>query len=227
MSYPSASHHVITIAQQKGGAGKTTVAAHLAVALSQRGKRVAVVDVDPQGSLSHWHHIREERFGKGYTGLTFAQTAGWRVGSEISRLKREHDYIIIDSPPHIETDAKAAIREADMVILPVQPSPTDLWATQASLKLVKDERKLARVLLNRIAPNGKMAQHALEVLGEEDVLTTQLGNRVLFASALVEGRTATETNPSHQAAAEVKALLQEVLTLLHGEDAQNSEELRA
>ena len=62
---------IITIAQQKGGAGKTTVAAHIAVALSQKGNRVAIVDIDPQGSLAHWHKIREEKFGEGYTGLTF------------------------------------------------------------------------------------------------------------------------------------------------------------
>lgn len=211
-------HTVITIAQQKGGAGKTTVAAHLAVALGQRGNRVAVIDIDPQGSLSHWHGIREERFGKGYTGMTFASISGWRVSSEISRLKREHDYIIIDSPPHTEADAKTAIREADLVLLPVQPSPTDLWATQATLKLAKDERKQVKVLLNRVSPNSKMALMALETLGEEDVLKNVLGNRVLFASALMEGRTATETNPSHAAAQDVKALAQEVLALVQGED---------
>lgn len=213
-------HTVITIAQQKGGAGKTTLAAHLAVVLSQRGKRVAVVDIDPQGSLTHWHRIREERFGEGYTGLTFSAVSGWRVGGEISRLRKDHDFIIIDSPPHTEADAKTAIREADLVLLPVQPSPTDLWATAATLKLAKDERKPVKVVLNRVSPNSKLAQLAVDTLGSEDVLDNMLGNRVLFAAALVEGRTANETNPTHAAAQEVKDIVNELLPLLNQEAAE-------
>ncbi|MBM3618493.1 MAG: ParA family protein [Alphaproteobacteria bacterium] len=209
------SHTVITIAQQKGGAGKTTVAAHLAVALSQRGKRVAVIDIDPQGSLTQWHKIREERFGKGYTGMNFSALSGWRVANEISRLRKESDFIIIDSPPHTEADAKTAIREADLVLLPVQPSPTDLWATAATLKLAKDEKKLVKVLLNRVSPNSKMAQAAVDTLGGDDVLDNMLGNRVAFAAALFEGRTANETNPSHVAAQEVKDIANEILALLN------------
>src|SRR6202012_3167521 len=111
---------VITIAQQKGGAGKTTVAAHVAVALAQKGNRVAVIDIDPQGSLTHWHGIREEKLGEGYTGLAFTALSGWRVGSEVARLRKQADFVVIDSPPHTETEARTAIRSADVIIIPVQ-----------------------------------------------------------------------------------------------------------
>lgn len=202
---------VITIAQQKGGAGKTTLAVHLAVAWSQRGKRVAIVDIDPQGSLMHWHKLREERFGEGYTGLTFSTLSGWRVGSEIARLKRTHDVIIVDSPPHTETETRTAIRNSDFIIIPVQPSPTDLWATKATLDLAKAEKLPVRVVMNRISSNSKMAQIIAAEL--TDLSKSTLGNRVLFASSILEGRSATEVGPGTPAALEVKALAEEISAL--------------
>jgi chromosome partitioning protein len=213
---------VITIAQQKGGAGKTTVAAHLAVAWSQRGKRVAIVDIDPQGSLSHWHKIREERFGEGYTGLTFAALSGWRVGSEVARLRRNHDIIIIDSPPHTETEARTAIRSADFIIVPVQPSPTDLWATRATLELARAENIPVRVILNRVSSNSKLAPIIAAELS--DLAKSTLGNRVLFASSLMEGRSATEIAPGSLAALEVKALSEEITRLLKAMDKSEEQE---
>jgi chromosome partitioning protein len=212
---------VITIAQQKGGAGKTTVAAHIAVALSQKGNRVAVVDIDPQGSLSHWHSIREEKFGEGYTGLTFTSLSGWRVGSEVARLRRSQDYIIIDSPPHTETEARTAIRAADLILIPVQPSPTDLWATKATLDLAKAEKVPVRVLLNRVNTNSRLAQTIANELPE--LAESMLGNRVLFAASLMEGRCATEVEPSSQAAKEVKNLVKELLALVRDADEEEDE----
>lgn len=218
---------IITIAQQKGGAGKTTLAAHIAVALSQKGNRVAIIDIDPQGSLSHWHRIREERFGEGYTGISFNAVSGWRVGGEVTRLRRSYDYVIIDSPPHTETEARTAIRSADIIVIPVQPSPTDLWATKATLELAKNEKIPVRVVLNRVAANSKLAQTIAAELPE--LAETTLGNRVLFASSLMEGRCATEVDPSSQAAREIKSLVKEITALISDEieeeqevEAQNS-----
>lgn len=196
--------HIITIAQQKGGAGKTTLAAHLAVVWSQQGKRVAVMDIDPQGSLTQWHKLREERFGEGYTGLTFASLTGWRVGSEIMRLKRDHDLIIIDSPPHTETEARAAIRHANLVVVPVQPSPADLWATQATIDLASKEGVPVRLVMNRVPPKARLAGQIMKQL--DGLLGQSIGNRIAFASCLMEGRCVTETAPQSQAALEIKAL---------------------
>ena len=207
---------VITIAQQKGGAGKTTVAAHIAVALSQKGNRVAVLDIDPQGSLTYWHGLREKRFGEGYTGLIFNTLSGWRVASEISRLRKQCDYIIVDSPPHTETEARTAIRSADLVVIPVQPSPTDLWATQATLALAKAEKVPVKVVMNRVAANSRLAQTIAAEL--PDLTAATLGNRVLFAASLLEGRCATEVEPSGVAAHEVKELVKEILSLFHVEE---------
>lgn len=212
---------VITVAQQKGGAGKTTVAAHIAIALSQKGRRVAIIDIDPQGSLTHWHGIREERFGEGFTGVTFAAVTGWRVASEVSRLKRNHDYIVIDSPPHTETEARTAIRSADLIIIPVQPSPTDLWASKATIELAKAEKVPVRVLLNRVSHQSKMAQTIAKEL--PDLAQTTLGNRVLFASSLLEGRCATELEPSSLAALEIKSLIKEILGLMEPVEADDAE----
>ena len=215
---------VITIAQQKGGAGKTTVAAHLAVAWAMRGKRVAIVDIDPQGSLTHWHKIREKRFGEGYTGMTFTSVSGCRVASEISRLKKSHDIIIVDSPPHTETEARTAIRSADFILIPIQPSPTDLWATKATLELALAEKIPVKIVLNRVSPNSRIAEAITKELSY--LAKTVLGNRVLYASSLMEGRTATEMMPSSPAALEIKSLAEEVYKILKKNDPSEAKDTK-
>jgi chromosome partitioning protein len=216
---------VITIAQQKGGAGKTTLAAHLAVVWSQRGMKVAVVDTDPQASLTEWHKIREEKFGEEYTGLTFMTLSGWRVGSEISRLKRNFDIVVIDSPPHTETDARTAIRNADLVVIPVQPSPTDLWATKATIDIAKAERVPSMVVMNRVPANSKLAAEIVKKL--DSIAKSTFGNRVGFAASLMEGKTITELAPKSPAAEEVKALSKEILSKFKPEKAEDEDEQEA
>ena len=200
---------VITVAQQKGGAGKTTVAAHLAVGLAERGLRVAVVDIDPQGTLSHWYNLREERLGVGETGLTFRTVSGWRVGSEILRLKEAHDVILVDSPPHTETEARTAIRSADLVVVPVQPSPADVWATQATVELARAEKVPVQLVLNRVPPNSRMAALVAEALPE--LAQAQFGNRVIFSACFLDGMTAQEVQPNSAAADETRALAEELM----------------
>lgn len=206
---------VFTVAQQKGGAGKTTLAAHLAVTWTAAGKSVAVVDIDPQQSLTTWYRLREARQGNAGAGLLVNQIQGWRVRGEVGRLAREHDVVVIDSPPHAETEARVAIRASHLVIVPVQPSPMDVWATRPTLDLAAEERRRVAVVLNRVPPRAKLTEAMREELADFGVTIADstLGNRVVFAGALAEGLAVAEVQPSGRAAREVKALAKELLRL--------------
>jgi chromosome partitioning protein len=204
---------VITVAQQKGGAGKTTLVAHLAVAYTAAGKRVAAVDIDPQQSLAMWYRLREARFGEAGAGLLVSETKGWRSRGEVEALARAHDLVLVDSPPHAETEARIAIRAADLVVVPVQPSPMDVWATRPTLELAAAEKVPALLVLNRVPARANLTAEMLaetERLGAK-IAKTQIGNRVAFAAALAEGRAVAESQPRGRAAQEIAALAKEIL----------------
>lgn len=202
---------IITIAQQKGGAGKTTLAAHLALAWAAT-RRVAVIDIDPQASLATWFERRRERTGL-LPGIEVAALGGWRVQAEVERQARRHDVVVIDSAPHAETEARIAVRAASLVLVPVQPSPMDVWATRPTLELARQERVPALLVLNRVPARANLTDAMaaeLAALGAP-VAETQIGNRVALASALAEGRGILEAAPASRAAEEIAALADEIL----------------
>lgn len=204
--------HIITIAQQKGGAGKTTLAIQLAVAWRLAGKKVAVVDIDPQGSLTAWHGVRTAD-GRDAADLTHVQITGWRTQKEVERLARDHDVVVVDSPPHAETEARIAVRVADLVVVPVQPSPMDVWASRPTLDMAQAEKRPVLVVLNRVPPRVKLADR---LAGEVAKLGVPLadgsvGNRVGFAGAMLDGLALQEVDRRAKGAEEVAALATEIL----------------
>lgn len=207
---------VLTVAQQKGGAGKTTLVAQLAVALAAGGRRVGVLDIDPQGSLAAWFAVRSQRLGGEAGGLILSAVAGWRVGTELDRLRRKVDLVLIDTPPHAETEARAAIRGADLVLIPLQPSPMDLWATAPTLEAARSERREARLVANRMPARGTLRDRVLADMAEKNLplAGAMLGSRVAFAHSMMEGLGVLESAPRDRAAEEVCALADEVVDLL-------------
>lgn len=203
---------VIVIAQQKGGAGKTTLAIQLAIAWQQAGKRIAMLDVDPQGSLAAWRNLRDRTIGEDH-GPAVEALSGWRLGNHLTKAAREADLVIVDSPPHAETDAKAAIRAADLVVLPIQPTMLDLWATEATLALAIAEKTKALLVLNRTPPRGLAAEAVIaEIKAKKWPLAkTRLGNRQAFAASINQGKGVSETTRSSAAGKEIQALAKEIL----------------
>ena len=206
----------ITVAQQKGGAGKSTVTAQLAVAYALAGRRVGIVDIDPQGSLAMWFQVRQALVDAKGGGITFVQASGWRLSGELDRLKRSLDLILVDSPPHAETDVRIAVRAADLILVPMQPTPLDLWATQPTLEMARKEKSRAVVVLNRAPSKGKLVEAVRTKIAQADlpVAATVLGNRVAFAASMMEGKGVAESNPRHAATREIKALADEIAGLL-------------
>jgi chromosome partitioning protein len=205
---------VITIAQQKGGAGKTTLAAQLAVAFAAEGKRVAIVDIDPQASLADWHRLRDGAQVR--YPLDMSEVAGYRVSTELSRVKDSYDIVVVDSPPHAETEAKLAIRAADLVLVPVQLSPMDIWATGPTVQLARAAGVPVLLVLNRVPPRANIVQIMRGQLAEQELPVAQstIGNRVAFAESMLEGLTVLESDPRSAAAAEIDALKQEIAAQL-------------
>ncbi|WP_413203552.1 ParA family partition ATPase [Rhodospirillum sp. A1_3_36] len=204
---------IITIAQQKGGAGKTTLAAQLAVSFKAKGNSVALVDIDPQGSLAAWHGARITTLGATGCGLHLSDVAGWRLATELDRLRDTHDIVVVDTPPHAETEAKAAIRAGDILLVPVQPSPMDLWATTATLELARKEQTNPLLVLNRMPPRGKLPELIEAKLRADElpIAKARIGNRTAFAASMMDGRGVLETNRRSRAAEEIQALTDEVM----------------
>jgi chromosome partitioning protein len=206
----------IVIAQSKGGAGKTTLAAHLGVAWAVLGHKMMLIDTDPQGSLARWHERREARQGGEGTKLGFVATTGWRLPGEILRRARDHDMLLTDSPPRADIEVRAVIKSADLVIVPVQPSPVDVWATLSTLEIVQSEQVPALLVLNRVPARAALTGAMRQELSRYDVglASTSISNRVALAATFTEGWGISECAGGSSAEIEIRALAAELWGLL-------------
>ncbi len=207
---------VITFAQQKGGSGKTTLTANVAAELAARGRSVALLDSDPQGSLGRWFMTRYDREDGVRGDLTFSTSSAWGIGYEAGKYRDSHDFVLIDTPPKIDGDLRPALKASDMIVVPVTASQVDLWATEGVLELAAREGKLPFVVMNRaragtnLTTSIRAALSKLEAVAAESVIA----NRVAYAEAMGAGQGVCEYPGAKVAAAEVSALVDEILARL-------------
>lgn len=204
---------IIAVLNQKGGVGKTTISVHVATALARNGSRVLLVDADPQQSALDWSASREGDPLFRVVGLPKAN-----LHKEIPNHAPDYDHIVIDGPPRVNELARSAIMAADMVVIPVQPSPYDVWAAQEIVTLLQEasvfkEKLKARFAINRKIVNTAIGRDVAESLAQYEipVLPTHVSQRVAFAETAALGSTAIEQDPDSVASKEMLGLTRDII----------------
>lgn len=204
---------IIGVLNQKGGVGKTTLSVNIAAALAYGGSRVLLIDADPQGSALDWSAAREGEPLFSVVGLPRAS-----VHKEIAQIGQGYDHIVIDGPPRVTDLARSAIMASDLVLIPVQPSPYDIWAADEVVKLIQEasvykENLKSVFVVNRKISNTAIGRDVGEALAtyQIPVLASTVTQRVIYAEAAAQGKAVFEIDAEGPAKAEIAALVAELM----------------
>lgn len=205
---------IIGILNRKGGVGKTSLSTNLASALSLSGNRILLVDADPQESALDWQASRE-----GETLFPVVGMAKPTLHKDIPELARNYDHILIDGPPGINDVTRSAMMACDLVVIPVQPSPYDVWAADETVKLLTEvtiynDSLKGLFVINRKIKNTALGRDVASALGDYPltVAQTAITQRVVFAESAASGLSVLELAPEGPASQELNALAKEILT---------------
>jgi chromosome partitioning protein len=204
---------IYSVMNQKGGVGKTTLSLALAACLARTGARVMLVDADPQGSALDWAAAR--------AGDPLFSVVGFprpSIHKEIGQIGQGYDHIIIDGPPRVTDLTRSAIMAADCVVIPVQPSPYDIWAASEVVKLIDEARVYKEniksvFVVNRKITNTAIGRDVADSLAAYPVhlLKAAIAQRVIFAESAAQGLAVFEIDPTGPAAAEIEAVAAELM----------------
>jgi chromosome partitioning protein len=207
---------IISILNHKGGVGKTTLAIHLAAVFADQGKKTLLVDADPQGSALDWSAIR-----KNDTRFPVVGMPKPTLHRDLKSIEGDYQRIVVDGPPRSHAITRSSIMASKLVLIPVQPSPYDVWAANEIIDLLKEaavynEKLKSGFVINRKIVNTAIGRDVRDILVEYNmpILKTAVCQRVIFAESAATGNTAIETDSNSLAAREIFSLAKEVEGLI-------------
>jgi chromosome partitioning protein len=206
---------IIGMLNQKGGVGKTTIATNLAAVIAKAGYRVLLVDADPQGSSMAWSSVREAE--PLFPVISMAKPTLHR---DLPDIAADYDVVIIDGAPRVNDLGRAAILASDVVLMPVQPSPYDVWASADTVQLVKEAQQFKEnikpvFVVNRKIVNTAIGRDVHNALSQFElpILPVEICQRVGFAESASQGLAVIETDPKSDAAQEISQLAAQLVDI--------------
>lgn len=177
---------VITVAQEKGGVGKTTLATQLASAFHCLSYHVAIIDVDPQQSMTRWHELRQKL---DIHNPILLKGSAWQADSLIKKATPDHDIVLVDCPPRADAKVSVAFRASDIILLPCQPAAADVWALDDTLNFIESHMDKVKIVMNRVPPRSKKSKLIIDALTKRHLPLCHhyLGNRTAFGDSMSEG----------------------------------------
>lgn len=203
---------IVSVLNQKGGAGKTTISVNMARGLQLEGYKVLIIDSDPQGSARDWHAAANAEL------IPVVGIDRPTLDKDVKLFTSQYDFIVIDGAPQLENMAIAAIKCSDVILIPVQPSPYDIWATAELINVIKARQEItggipkAAFVISRQITNTKLGSEIRDVLRQYNLYVFEHGThqRIVYAKTAATGRTVLDEIPKGEAANEIKELIIEL-----------------
>jgi chromosome partitioning protein len=203
---------IIGVVNQKGGAGKTTLTVNIAGALAHRGHTTCIVDTDPQGSVLQWQALEDASL------VSVKHKPAVLAKKDVQSLRRRHQFILIDSPPALERITLGVLKLVDLVIVPITPSPLDIWSANETIRLIKSVKRQSKkmnphLLVYRKVPGTRIGRQARDALKNYNlpVFKTEITHRIAYVEAMNTGLPVTVFAPRSKAAKEINALIEEFI----------------